>query len=241
MRGAEAGDGVDDEEGLGVFGLEELGDAFDVVADAGGGFGGLDEDGAGFELEGGFDFVEREGLAVGCFDDVDVAAEGFGEGGPALAELAGGEDEYAVAGRGEVGDGGFHGAGAAAGEDDDVVLGADELLELGEDAGVEGAELGGAVVDVGGGHGELGGGEQGRRARGEEASFADHGFIVASPAGRPLRVGGHLCSVPVGCEAGALHNADVDAYNRDWFDGDEDDDDWREDSDGHCGGDEGEG
>ena len=55
MRGAEAGDAVDDEEGLGVFGLEELGDGFDVVTDAGGGFGGLNEDGAGFELECGLD------------------------------------------------------------------------------------------------------------------------------------------------------------------------------------------
>ena len=36
-------------------GFEELGDAFDVVADAGGGLGGLHEDGAGLELEGGFD------------------------------------------------------------------------------------------------------------------------------------------------------------------------------------------
>ncbi len=62
--------------------------AFDVVADAGGGLGGLDEDGAGFELEGGFDLVEREGLAVGGFDDVDVAAEGFGDAGPALAEFS---------------------------------------------------------------------------------------------------------------------------------------------------------
>jgi len=78
---------VDDEEGFGVFGLEELGDAFDVVADAGGGLGGLDEDCAGFEFESGFDFVEGEGLAVGFFDDVGVAAEGFDEGGPALADL----------------------------------------------------------------------------------------------------------------------------------------------------------
>jgi len=67
-------------------------DGFDVVADAGGGLGGLDEDGAGFELEGGFDFVEGEGLAVGFFDDVGVAAEGFDEGGPALAEFAGCQD-----------------------------------------------------------------------------------------------------------------------------------------------------
>ncbi len=92
-------------------------------------------------LSAALDLVEREGAAVRSFDHVDVAAEGFGEAAPALAELAGGEDEDAVAGRGEVGDGGLHGAGAAAREDDDVVLGADEVLELGEDAGVECAEL----------------------------------------------------------------------------------------------------
>jgi hypothetical protein len=34
------------------------------------------------------------------------------------------------------------------------------------------------VVDVGGRHGELGGGEQGCRTRGEEARFADHEVIV---------------------------------------------------------------
>ncbi len=188
MGGAEAGDGVDDEEGFGLFVLEELADGLDVVADAGGGLGGLDEDGAGLELERGLDVGEGEGAAVGCGDDVDLAAEGLGDAGPALAELAGGEDEDAVAGRGEVGDGGFHGSGAGAGEDEDVVGGADEVFELGEDAGVEGAELGGAVVDVGGCHGELGGGEQWGRAGREEASFADHVFIVARLGARLLVV-----------------------------------------------------
>ncbi len=50
------------------------------------------------------------------------------------------------------------------------------------------------MVDVSGCHCELGGGEEGRRARSEETSFADHEVIVASPrrtgplrAGRPLR------------------------------------------------------
>ena len=83
---------------LGVCVLEQLGDAGHAVADAGRGFGGLHEDGAGFELERGLDFIERKGLAVGCGDDVDGAAEGLGEGGPALAELAGGEDKHAIAG-----------------------------------------------------------------------------------------------------------------------------------------------
>jgi hypothetical protein len=52
---------------------------------------------------------------------------------------------------------------------------------LGEDASVEGAELGGAVVDVGSGHGELGGREQGSRTGSKEASFAEHGgFSLAA-------------------------------------------------------------
>ncbi len=179
VRGAEAGDGVDDEEGFGVGVLEQLGDGRDAVADAGRGLGGLHEDGAGFEVQRGLDFVEREGLAVGGADDVDVTAEGLADAGPALAELAGGEDQDAIAGRGEVGDRGLHGAGAGAGEQDDVVGGADELLELGEDAGVEGAKLGGAVMDVGRGHGELGGGKQGRWTGREESRLADHAFYFS--------------------------------------------------------------
>ncbi len=178
--------------------LEEVGDALDVVADAGRGFGGLDKDGAGLELEGGVDLIERKRAAVGGFHHVDVAAEGLGDAAPALAELAGSEDEDAVAGRGEVGDGGLHGAGAAAREDDDVVLGADELLELGEDAGVEGAELGRAVMNVSGCHGELGGGKQGRRARSEEASFPDHEFIVASQTVGQL-ASRRLAELIIGC------------------------------------------
>ena len=52
VRGAEAGNGVDDEQGFGARVLEQLGDTRGAVADAGGGFGGLHEDGAGFETEG---------------------------------------------------------------------------------------------------------------------------------------------------------------------------------------------
>ena len=39
---------VDDEERVAAGGLEQRGDGLNVVADAGGGFGGLHEDGAGF-------------------------------------------------------------------------------------------------------------------------------------------------------------------------------------------------
>ena len=104
MSGAEARDAVDDEERFGLLVLEQLSDGLDVVAHAGGRLGGLDEDDTGLELQGGLDLIEREGAAVGRGDDVDLAAEGLGDAGPALAELAGGEHQYAVAGRGEVGD-----------------------------------------------------------------------------------------------------------------------------------------
>ena len=49
VGGAEAGDGVDDEEGFGVGFLEQLGDGAEAVARAGGGLGGLHKDDAGFE------------------------------------------------------------------------------------------------------------------------------------------------------------------------------------------------
>ena len=178
MRGAEAGDAVDDEQRLGCDFLDQLGDRFDVVADAGRGLGGLHVDGFVLRLERGADFVELEGLAVGRFDHVGRAAEGLGQIDPALAEFAGGEHQHLVAGRGEVGDRGLHGAGAGGGEQQDVVLGADKDLELGQHLLVEGAELGGAVVHVGGRHGELGGRKQRGWSGGIKARLADHGFLV---------------------------------------------------------------
>ena len=57
-------------------------------------------------------------------------------------------------------------------------------------------------MDVGRSHGELRGGEEGRRARSEETSFSDHGFILAVSCRtgrlrgeRPLRGGctGRAC------------------------------------------------
>ena len=162
----------------GATSLMSFGDRFNVVANGGGGFGGLHVDGAMLGLEGGADFGEVEGLAVGGGHHVGLAAEGLGEAGPALAEFAGGEDQDAVAGRGEIRNRGFHGAGAGAGEQQDVVLGADEDLELGQHLLEEGAELGGAVVHVGGGHGELGGGQQRSRAWGIKTSLANHGLSL---------------------------------------------------------------
>ncbi len=60
------------------------------------------------------------------------------------------------------------------GEQQDVVLGADEDFELGQHLLEEGAELRRAVVHVGGGHGELGGRQQRGGAGGIKASLPDH-------------------------------------------------------------------
>ena len=133
-----------------------------------------DEDGASFELECGLHFIEREGLTVGRADYIDVTAEGLGDAGPALAELAGGEHKNAVAWRGEIRDRSLHGTGAGAGQQDHVVGGADELLELCENARVESAKLSRAVVDVGCSHGKLSCGKKRCWTRREEARFANH-------------------------------------------------------------------
>jgi len=183
VGGAEAGDAVDDQQGFGIGGFERRGDGLDVVAGGGGGFGGLDVDGFGVGLQCCLNLFQIKGFAVGRGDEVDLAAEGFGEGDPAFTEFTGAEDEDAVAGRGEVADRGFHGSGAGAGQEQDIVFGADELFELGEDFGVEGAEFGGAVVDVRGGHGELGGWEQWGRSGGVEAGFAEHELISLGKPG----------------------------------------------------------
>ena len=78
MRGAEAGDGVYDEERLRVRVLQQLRDRRHAVAHAGRGLGGLHEDRAGFEVQVGLDIVDGEGLAVGGGDDVDMTSKSFG-------------------------------------------------------------------------------------------------------------------------------------------------------------------
>ncbi len=177
VGGAEAGDGVDDEQGFGCGGAEGLCDGLDAVADGGGGFRGLDEDGAVVGAERSTDLSRIEGVTVGSGEEIDLAAKGLGESDPALAEFAGREDEDAVAGRGEITDGGFHGAGSGAGEDDDVVLGADEQLQLGQHFRVESTKLRGAVMDVCRGHGKLSGRQQGGGTGSVETSFTEHGGV----------------------------------------------------------------
>ena len=90
----------------------------DVVADSGGGFGGLCVDDFVLWLECLLDFGHIEGLPVRRGEHVDFAAEGLGEAGPALAEFAGQvRTRTRSPGRSEIGDRRLgHGAGAGAGE-----------------------------------------------------------------------------------------------------------------------------
>ena len=148
------------------------------MADGSGGFCGLNVYSAVLGLEGGADVGEVEGLTVGCGSNVRLAPKGFGQAGPPFAEFAGGEDQDAVAGRCEVRDRGFHGTGAGAGEQQDVVLGAHKDFELGQHLLEEGAEFGSAVVHVGGGHGKLGGGQERGWAWGIQTSLMNHGLSL---------------------------------------------------------------
>ena len=179
MRGAEAGDGVDNQQGVTLLLLQQLRNAFDVMAHAGRSLVRLHEDGARLKLQRSLYGIKREGLPVGRADDIDLAAEGLGQRRPALTELACREHKHAVAGRGEVGDGGLHRSGAGTRKNDDVVLGADELFELRENALIERTKLRRAVMNVGRCHRELRGGEKRGGTRRKEARLANHALILA--------------------------------------------------------------
>jgi len=96
VGGAEAGNAVDDEDG--VRSANDLGDGLNIVAHGRGGFRGLGVDHLVLRLERFFHFGEVEGLPVGGGEHVDFAAEGLGQSGPALAEFTGSEHQDAVAG-----------------------------------------------------------------------------------------------------------------------------------------------
>ena len=158
MSGAEAGDGVDDKQRVGAF--EQGGDGLHVVTRAGGSLGGLHvKHTRAVEL--GLDFAQVEGLPVRNFDQFDLAGKGLGEIAPALAELSGGQHDHLLAGRSQVGNRGFHGAAAGRSENENVVLGADEGLEIGKGTGEDFTEFGRAVMHVRGGDGILSGWKKG--------------------------------------------------------------------------------
>ena len=158
VGGAEAGDGVHDQQRVGA--LQQRGHALHVVTRAGRGFRRLHvEHASAVELR--LHFAQIEGLAVGNAHQFDLAAERLGQIAPALAELAGGEHDDFLAGRSEVRDRGFHGAGAGGSEKQNIVLGADEGLQIGQGSGEDFTELRRAVMHVRSSDCILGGGKQG--------------------------------------------------------------------------------
>ena len=77
---------------------------------------GLHEDGLYVGRQKGLHLVEREGLSVRFGEHNGLTAEGLGQGHPTLSELAGAKHQNLVAGTGQVGHRGFHGAGTATGQ-----------------------------------------------------------------------------------------------------------------------------
>src|SRR5579883_1659506 len=176
VRGAESGDGVDHEQSVVSGCANEFRDSFHVVAGASRSLSGLHVDGAHAGSEARFDFVKREGLSIGLTEHIDVACVGLAERGPALAELSGRQDEDVVARRGQVRDAGLHHAGAGTSEHQDIVLGSDEFLHVGEHAGEQAAEIRSAVMGGKGGFGELGRRKERRWSGSKEAILAQHGM-----------------------------------------------------------------
>jgi hypothetical protein len=134
--------------------LADLGDRLDVVDDAGARLGerGEGDVDLGVLREQAVELGGVEALAPARLVADDVAAVGVGELDPALAELAGRGGEHRLAGAHEVGDGGLHGAGAAGGEGQDVVLGLEDARQLAQHPLVELDEVRGPVVEHRGGH-----------------------------------------------------------------------------------------
>jgi hypothetical protein len=63
----------------------------------------------------------------------------------------------------------------------------DKVFQLREHAGVEGAKLGSAMVNISRRHGELGGRQQGRWAWSVKSRLPDHSCIVSSLARRRVK------------------------------------------------------
>ena len=128
----EAADGVHQEE-LVKLALDDAGDGFQVVGDAGGGFVVGDQHGFDGRVfaEFGADGVGVNGVAPFEIHTQDVGAVGLGDLDEAVAERAGGGGDDPVAGGEGVDHGGFQGAGAAGGEDVQVVVGHKDLFEAG--------------------------------------------------------------------------------------------------------------
>ncbi len=102
-----------------------LGDGFEIVGDAGGGFIVSDEDGfdllAGVGREALLDLLGIGGRAVVEGERLDLGAVGLGDAGVAVAEDADADGQHFVAGGKQVDHRGLEAAGAGGGEDVDVL------------------------------------------------------------------------------------------------------------------------
>src|SRR6185369_8217433 len=123
-------------------------------------------------LELSLDLFEIEGLAVGDRNGFDGATESLGEGDPTFAELSSSKHKDFVAGRGQVGNRRFHRASTGGSQHHDVVLGADECLQVRKGTFIKFAEFRGSVVEVCRGHCHLRRWEKRRRPRREEPALA---------------------------------------------------------------------
>ena len=117
------------------------------------------------------DQLGRGGVAPLDREAGDFCAVGFGDRGEAVAEGADGDGEHIVADGERAGDGGFERAGAAGGDQQDFLVGAEEGLDAAGDALEQGGELRAAVVDHFAGRG---GQHVGRAGRGTGDTQVGH-------------------------------------------------------------------
>ena len=150
---AQAAHGVDQQQ-LVELALDHAGDGFQVVGHAGGSLVVGDEDGLDFRVlpELGADGLGVDGVAPLEVHAGHVGAVALGDLHETVAEGAGGGGDDLVAGGQGVDHRGFQGAGAAGGEDVEVVGGHEDLLQTGGGGLDQLLELGTPVVDHGQGH-----------------------------------------------------------------------------------------
>ena len=150
---AQAAHGVHQQQ-LVELALDHAGDGFQVVGDAGGGLVMGDEDGLdiGVLLEFGTDGLGVDSVAPLEVHAGHVGAVALGDLDKAVSKGTGGGGDDLIAGGQGVDHRGFQGAGAAGGEDVEVVGGHEDLLQTGGGGLDQLLELGTPVIDHGQGH-----------------------------------------------------------------------------------------
>ena len=178
MRGAQTGDRVSHQQRVIANGANQFRDSLNIVTRSGRAFGRLHIHDFHIGRELSFNFCQRKSLAVRDAQHIHIASEGFRQIAPALAELSGGQHQDLVSRRGQVRNRAFHHSGTGRSQHQHVILRADEVLHVGEHAGVQRLEISGAVMGRIGRHGRLSGRQQGRRAGSEEAILKQHFLVI---------------------------------------------------------------